>query len=186
MSPESIEALKKGAVGVIPTDTLYGVVASALDKSAVERVYGIKKRDENKACIILVHDISDIEDVFCIALSKKQKEFLNNLWPKKVSVICPTKDPNFDYLTRGTGGLSFRIPDDKELRLALKKTGPLVAPSANPSGDDPAVSIDEAQQYFGDSVDFYEDAGTLVSEPSTLIRLTNDGFEILRQGAVSL
>lgn len=186
MSPESIEALRKGAVGVVPTDTLYGVVASALDKKAVERVYALKSRDEAKACIILIHDIRDIEEVFCISLSDKEKNFLSGIWPGKVSVILPTKTKNFDYLIRNTGGLAFRVPADKELRKSLKKSGPLIAPSANPEGEEPAVSVDEAQQYFGENVDFYEDAGTLNSEPSTLIRLTKKGYDILRQGAVKL
>ena len=186
MSPESIEALKHGAVGVIPTDTIYGIVASALNKEAVEKIYAAKGRDPQKACIILIHDLKDIEEVFCISLSDKQRAFLETVWPKQVSVIIPTTSPEFEYLSRGTGGLSFRIPLDEDLLDALKKCGPIVAPSANPEGEEPAVSVDEAQGYFGDTADFYEDGGVLNSEPSTIIRLTEGGFEIVREGAVKL
>ncbi len=78
------------------------------------------------------------------------------------------------------------MPDKSELIELLKETGPLVAPSANPQGKPPAKTIDEAQAYFGDSVDHYEDAGVVEGEPSTIISFQNGEMTVIRQGAVRI
>ncbi|MGB4942879.1 MAG: Sua5/YciO/YrdC/YwlC family protein, partial [Candidatus Moraniibacteriota bacterium] len=75
---------------------------------------------------------------------------------------------------------------DEPLRNLLRHTGPLIAPSANIAGEPASTSIEEARKYFGDQVDLYIDGGTLTSAPSTLVRWTPEGIQILRQGAVKL
>ncbi len=70
---------------------------------------------------------------------------------------------------------------NKKLFSLLQKTGPLVAPSANPQGLTPASNIKEAKKYFGDRVDFYIAGGTLISKPSTIIKINKNGeIEVLR------
>jgi L-threonylcarbamoyladenylate synthase len=101
-------------------------------------------------------------------------------------VILPCLDEKFSYLTRGTGNLAFRIPDDDALRVFLCEAGPLIAPSANPQGETPAETISEAKRYFGNSIDFYIDGGTLRGEPSTIVRLENDRVTLIRPGAVPI
>ena len=139
--------LKKGNIGVIPTDTLYGIVGSAFSKKAVERIYEVKGRDENKPFIVLIASISDLKK-FDIALTVPQKKLLDGVWPASVSVILPCPQKKFQYLHRGTKSLAFRLPKDRELQTFLKQTGPLVAPSANPQGGKPAETIAEAKKYF--------------------------------------
>jgi L-threonylcarbamoyladenylate synthase len=68
----------------------------------------------------------------------------------------------------------------------LKKAGPLVAPSANPEGMEPAKTIKEAKEYFGERVDFYINGGKLLSPPSTLIEIKNKKIFIKRKGAVKI
>ena len=182
---EIVESLKSGGVGIIPTDTLYGIVAIASNPEAVERVYAVRSRDAGKACIVLIADISELEK-FSIDLSLKEKAWMENIWPGKVSVILPCLDEKFSYLTRGTGNLAFRIPDDGSLRAFLRETGPLIAPSANPQGENPAETIAEAKEYFGDAVDFYIDGGVLQSPPSTIVKLESDRVTVLRPGAVEI
>jgi L-threonylcarbamoyladenylate synthase len=82
------EALKKGGVAFVPTDTLYGLVASALDKKAVERIYKIRGRDKGKPCIVLISSFADLKK-FGVSISIEQKKFLESIWPGKVSVILP-------------------------------------------------------------------------------------------------
>ncbi|MFZ1720235.1 MAG: L-threonylcarbamoyladenylate synthase [Candidatus Moraniibacteriota bacterium] len=179
------QLLQRGGVGIIPTDTLYGIVASVWSASTIERVYILRKRDLDKPCIVLIADISELEK-FSIDLSLKEKAWMENIWPGKVSVILPCLDEKFSYLTRGTKHLAFRIPDDESLRAFLRETGPLIAPSANPQGENPAETIAEAKQYFGDAVDFYIDGGTLQSPPSTIVKLESDRVTVLRPGAVEI
>ncbi|HEX8974424.1 MAG TPA: L-threonylcarbamoyladenylate synthase [Patescibacteria group bacterium] len=183
---EIVPILKMGGVGVLSTDTIYGLVGGALSKKTVERIYVLRKRNPKKPLIILIGSLRDLE-LFSIKLSNEQKKTLKGLWPGKVSVVLPCKLKKFTYLHRGTETLAFRLPDDEMLKKLLKKTGPLVVPSANFEGEKPAVTIREAKKYFKDDVDFYVDAGKLKSKPSTLVRFDgNSEVEVLRQGAVKI
>jgi len=89
-------------------------------------------------------------------------------------------------LHRGTGTLAFRMPKLKWLRELLEKTGPLVAPSANFEGEQPAKTIREAEKYFGKNIDFYVDVGRRDSKPSTLLRIEKEKTVILRAGGVNI
>lgn len=177
-----IDLLKGGEVGVLPTDTLYGLVGSAMCKKAVEKIYELKKRDTSKPLIILIADLSDLKK-FNINLTSQAKKFLESVWPGMVSVILPCPHKKFHYLHRGEMALAFRMPDYKELLGLLKASSPLVAPSANLEGDPPAETIKKAKKYFGNRASFYIDGGRLASEPSTLVKITGDKVEILRAGA---
>lgn len=172
MDNSVINQLKAGGIGVIPTDTIYGVVGSALNPGTVERIYKLRKRATDKQFIILISKLSDLKK-FNVSLIMKQIKFLKKIWPNPVSVVLP----------RGKKSLAFRMPRDKWLINLLKKVGPLVAPSANPAGKKPAETINEAKKYFEERVDFYVDGGKIKSKPSTLIQLNDDcSFNMLRQG----
>lgn len=179
-----IETLKGNGVAVMPTDTIYGLVGSALDVSVVNRIYNIRKRAPEKPCIMLIGDISELEK-FYITLSEEQKNKLKEYWSdnsEPTSIVLDSEDESFAYLHRGTKTLAFRLPALKELQELLMKTGPLVAPSANPEGLPPAKDITEAKEYFGDSVDLYVDGGEINGKPSKLIQLHKDGtVSILRE-----
>lgn len=184
---EIIETIKVGGIGVIPTDTMYGIVGSALNKKTVERIYTVRERNKTKPLIILISSIKDLKNFGVKGVPEK---FLKTLWPNKITVILPSPTKKFEYLHRGQGKLGFRIPDDKNLILLLKKTGPLVAPSANLEGEKPSKSIKEAQKYFGANVDFYVDKGNLPIKPSTIIEVVGneDVFDVklVRKGAVNI
>jgi L-threonylcarbamoyladenylate synthase len=181
--------LSAGGVGILPTDTLYGIVGSALDKKVVERIYRLRERNAKKPMIILIGDLADLRS-FGVALDKKERTLAGRVWPGKVSVVmsiagtAPVR--KFAYLHRGTKTLAFRMPAPVWLRTLLKKTGPLVAPSANTEGEPPAKTIAEAKKYFGANVEFYANAGRRVSRPSTIVRLDKGNPIILRKGAVRI
>lgn len=177
--------IKNGGVGVIPTDTLYGLVVSAFIESAVEKVYYLKNRNEKKSLIVLIYDVKDL-DKFGVKLTDKAKSFIQKYWPGKVSIVLHFKNEKISYLDRMDGTLAFRLPDNEDLIDLLKETGPLVAPSANPEGMPPAKNIEEAKKYFGEEVDFYIDGGEINSLPSTLVKIEGDDIKILREGAVKI
>lgn len=177
-----IAILKNSGIGVMPTDTLYGVVGQALSREAVERIYHARKRSPDKPLIILISRPEDLE-LFGIPIDKGPGRVAQRFWPGKVSVIVPCDRTEFEYLHRGTKTLAFRLPEKKELVELLKETGPLVAPSANLEGEMPSLTIEEAKRYFGVSVDFYLDEGLVQSEPSTIIQITGHKILIIREGA---
>lgn len=168
-----ISILNEGGVGVMPTDTLYGLASRADDAAAVERVYQIKGRDESKPLIILISALEDL-DKFGVELDMSLRDKLKQYWPGANSIILPCRSEEWSHLHRGTQTLAFRMPDDEWLQSLLELSGPLVAPSANPQAKQPARSTEEAQKYFGESVDFYVDGGTVDAAASQLYIL-NDG-----------
>jgi L-threonylcarbamoyladenylate synthase len=166
--------LKAGEVGIVPTDTIYGLVAMASDRRAVEKVYALKGRDFSKPCIIL---IADPKDMNRFGIAKPAIEKAKQYWPDKTSVVVPLPknlDKKFSYLHRGKLSLAFRCPSFYELKKLIKSTGPLIAPSANPEGNSPATSLLEAHNYFLDKVSFYVDGGNLDTSPSKIVSLVND------------
>ncbi|MCL4404285.1 L-threonylcarbamoyladenylate synthase [Patescibacteria group bacterium] len=174
-------ALRNGGVGIIPTDTLYGIVASASSRSAVARVYRLRRRDPKKPSIILISDQADL-GAFGVRLTPAQRDILRRIWPGKFSVIFRVPSGR-RYLDRGTGSLAFRLPRALDLRRFLGISGPLIAPSANFEGDPPALTVAEARKYFGDKVDLYVDRGPKKGAPSTVVAFRGRRLEVLRAGA---
>lgn len=187
-SREVVKILKSGGVGVIPTDTIYGIVGLALKEETVERIYKLRRRNPQKPMIILISSIDDLKK-FDVNLSPREVMIIKKAWPGKVSIIFKLKSRGmirFKYLHRGTKKLAFRLPSFPRLKCLLAKVGPLVAPSANWEGCPPATNIAEAKEYFGDKIDFYVDCGTKKSLPSTLIEIRKNKIKILRYGEARL
>jgi L-threonylcarbamoyladenylate synthase len=180
-----IKSINSGGIGVLATDTIYGLVASALQKESVERIYEVRQRDSGKPMIILISSLEDLE-IFNVEISDQEKKKISSFWPGKVSVMFSCFDDGMAYLHRGKNSLAFRWPDKGDLEELIRKTGPLVAPSANISGYIPARNIREAQKYFGEKIDFYVDGGEIVSEASTLVRVIEEKIIIERQGAYKM
>jgi L-threonylcarbamoyladenylate synthase len=139
-------------IGILPTDTLYGLVTSALDPVAVEKIYELKKRQSNKPLIILISSRAELQQ-FDISVDEKLTTELNKYWPGPVSIVLPLPDDvgtraKWQYLHRGTNTLAFRLPNNPELVAFLKQHGPIVAPSANPEGLPPAQTLAEPDFVF--------------------------------------
>ncbi len=177
---EAAVLLRAGKVGIIPTDTVYGLVGSALLPEVVERMYTIKQHRDKKPYIVLISSFDALRE-FNIQLSPRILAPFSENTETPTSIILPCQNPAYAYLHRGTESIAFRIPNHVTLKTLLEQTGPLVAPSANPSGLPTAKTVTEAREYFGDTVDFYVDGGTLDNPPSRLLRLREDGStEVLR------
>lgn len=172
--------LVPSAVGVIPTDTLYGVVARASDEAAVSRLYALKQREQKPGTVIA----ASIDQLAALGIKRRYLTAVEQFWPGAISVEIPH---GLNYLNQGTGRQAFRIPDDAALLSLLETTGPLQTTSANQPGEAPANTVAEARHYFGETVDFYVDGGDLSgNEPSTIIRIVDDAIEIIREGAVKI
>ncbi|MDB5170502.1 MAG: hypothetical protein JWO35_196 [Candidatus Saccharibacteria bacterium] len=174
---------KPAAIGVIPTDTVYGVAARAADPAAVARLYKLKEREGKPGTVIA----ADIDQLVELGLKRRYLTAVQQFWPGAVSVIIPCADPQLQYLHQGAMSLAVRIPSNKDIQDLLQKTGPLLTSSANHPGEPTATTIDQAKATFGDEVDFYVDGGDLSdNKPSTIIRVVDDAIEVIRQGAVTM
>lgn len=177
-----IELLNDGAVGFMPSDTIYGLSCRAQDKRAVDRLKDLKERDGSKAFIVLINDVEMLD---LLSIYKKQVEPAEKYWPGPLTLECDTHMAPV-WLPKINGHFGIRIPNKPDLLELISKVGPLVSTSANRSGESPAQTADEAQRVFGKKLDFYVDQGPLQGLPSTLARINNGQLEVLRQGAVKL
>lgn len=166
-----IDTLNTGGIAVIRTDTLYGIVSRAYDEQAVEKVYEVKGRNPHKSCIVL---LDRPESSFGHSQELRSAYDVHSHVPTSF-LIDAEEAPR--YLLRENNQIAYRIPRHDELRALLHQTGPLIAPSANPQGDEPAHTIQEAMHYFGDRVDIYVDGGDVPVDalPSRIMRIHNDG-----------
>ena len=162
-----IQTLLAGGIAVVRTDTLYGIVARADDEDAVEKVYQAKGRNARKSCIVLVANASQAYgDISTIDHERSL--------PTSILVESPNAPA---WLLRENSLIAHRIPGIDWLQDVIARTGPLIAPSANPEGLPPAATIAEAKKYFGEKVDVYIDGGAVPANtpPSRLIRIHDDG-----------
>lgn len=178
--PKLVAALQNGSVGVLPTDTVYGLVCRAVDESAVARLYRLKSRDSKPGTVIA----AGVEQLIELGIPARYLRPLDHFWPNPLSIVVPS-EPALRYLDLGKMSLAVRIPSDKKLQTLLKKTGPLLTTSANHPGQPVADSLEVAKDYFGDQVDFYVDGGDLSNRPaSTIIQVIDDEIVVLREGAI--
>ena len=180
---QAIQILLRGGVGVMPTDTVYGLVALASNAEAVDRIHQLKHREGKPGTVIA----ATTDQLLELGLASRDILAAAPLWPGALSIILKPEADTLPHLHQGLGDFPVRIPADKSLQALLLLTGPMATSSANIAGQAPATTVNEAWEIFGDTVDFYIDGGNLSDRlPSTIARVTNHGIEVLRQGAFTV
>jgi len=179
---EIVRRLTRGSIGLVPTDTIYGISSRALDKSAADRIRQVKGRSHSKSFIVL---ISDIKMLDLLSISASQASAVKKYWPGPLSAIfrAPLAP---DWLRAADGTLAIRLPDYGGLRQLIDKVGPIISTSANVAGQPPALTAAEAKSVFDDQLEFYVNVGPLDNPPSTLAAIKDGRLKVLRQGSVNL
>jgi len=180
------ERLLHGEVVAIPTDTVYGLAADPFNLSAVEEIYRVKGRPEEKALPILVNSL----DQAMLLAREVPRTFLRlaeQFWPGALTLVVDASHRLPLKVTSNTGRIALRWPRSEVVaRLIEEFDGPLTGTSANLSG---AQACSDAQQVFGqlgDRLNLILDAGEATpSTPSTIVELHDDRWKILRDGAIS-
>jgi len=180
---EIVSALKNGAVLVLPTDTVYGLVCDATNNEAVEKIFRIKQRDKSKTLPIFVEDVRMAKEHAVI--SGGQEEFLKKNWPGAVTVVLERKD-GLSALVYMDNTIAMRQPKYNLIIDIIKSLGkPLAQTSANISDRMSLTQIREVINTFSetaDKPDLIVDAGDLPkNEPSAIIDLTKEEIKILRK-----
>ena len=169
--PRLVTTLLGGGIAVIRTDTLYGIVACAHDEEAVNKVYDTKGRNPDKSCVILL-DRPESSYGHADELSHDIDAY--HEFPTSFLIEA---DDAPRHLLRENTMLAYRVPALPGLKTLLQRAGPLIAPSANPEGAEPAYTIHQAIEYFGDAVDIYVDSGDVPRDTpaSRIVRIHPDG-----------
>lgn len=174
--------LKEGKIGIIPTETVYGIAGSIENKETIERIFKIKARKRNKPFAIAICDIKQLKKLVSF-ISPAAKKLIKNYWPGPLTIVFKVLSNVPKYITRGLDTVAIRMPDNIISLAIIRKTGnPLVLTSANISGK--KSPIIPPSQFKG--VDFLVDNGkTRLGIESTVVDVTKNNIKVLREGALS-
>lgn len=184
---EAVVILQKGGVIICPTDTVYGFLADATNKKAIEKIYKIKKRPRSKPLAVFVKDIKMAKDL--AEINDSQMKILKNKWPGKYTFILQRKKPcevgsHTKLYCVDKKTIALRIPKYKFLNNLLKKINkPLAQTSVNISGEPSLTKIKEIIEKFAgsDPAILIIDGGDLPkSNPSKIVDLTGKVLTRLR------
>lgn len=191
LDKESIEAIEQAAkdvqdghLVVYPTETVYGIGANPFDQVAIKKLFVAKKRPFDMALSVAVADKDMVEQI--AIMSRPVEKLIDAFLPGPLTIITD-KNPNVpDMVTAMSHKVGIRIPDNPVALELIKRTGPLVATSANLHSHPDATTVDEAVKDFGESVTTYLDDGTTCTgRPSTIVWISEGKIEIIRQGDIS-
>jgi L-threonylcarbamoyladenylate synthase len=180
------QALSKGRIVVMPTDTVYGLAADAFEPAAVRRLLRAKGRGRRMPTPVLIGS-SDTLHALATDLSPEARELADTFWPGSLTLICRQRPSLRWDLGDSRSTVALRMPDHADALHLLSDNGPLAVSSANLTGQPPATTVDEALDMLGDKVAVYLDAGPTPGQvPSTILDATGDRLRLVRAGALSL
>ena len=181
-----INALKSGKIIAYPTDTIYGLGVDIYNSQAVQKLVDIKGRFLHKPISILFSDVYLALKCFN-HLAAYQKEFVKRLLPGQVTLLLPVVNKDQfppEFVREGYIGIRV-VKLDSLNRILSMYPHPISTTSVNPSGKIPATNAQEIISYFGDHISIILDNGPLQALSSTVIKVCDSEYEILRQGIVT-
>ena len=172
---EAVQALARGGLILLPTETVYGLAGDLTLPGVLEKIYRAKGRPEQKPIPLLVGSWREAE-AFGAQMGARARALAEKFWPGPLTMVLRTPE----------GFKGFRVPDDPVALAVLQRAGKaLGVTSANRSGEPPAVTAAAAMEVLGDWVELALDAGpSRGGVPSTVVRVEEEQLEILRPGAI--
>lgn len=177
------ERLKDGAIYIFPTDTVYAIIADANSKTAVEKIYSIKKLPKDKPLSLLCKDIS-MASHFIEYLPNSAYRFMKRVTPGPFTFVLKANKnlPKPSIAHHKDKQIGIRIPDHIYLKELLNiHDSPLTSTSAF-SNDEFIIDIDDLETIYGHLVDGIVDGGIVKTELSTMIQIHDDSIELIREG----
>ncbi len=180
--------LKDGGLVAMPTETVYGLAANALDGDAVRRIFEAKGRPMDNPLIVHIADVGDIERFSLTAgFSEKARKLANAFWPGPLTIIMNKGAAIPDEVSAGLPTVAIRLPSHPAARRLISETGlPLAAPSANTSGKPSPTTAQHVIDDMEGRIEAVIDGGACdVGVESTVITVATDIPRILRPGIVT-
>ncbi len=176
--------LRDGGAIIMPTETVYGIFAKALDEEAVNNVYRLKQRPKDKAMNLNIADIESIYD-YAVNPPRYLDKLVSAFLPGPLTIILQASPKVPYWINSGLSSVGFRMPNHPETLAMIKKCGPLIGPSANISGHDSGTVFKDILGQFQYNVDGIEDDSAITGVDSTILDLSGEKATILRQGAIT-
>ncbi len=180
------EILRAGGLVALPTETVYGLGANALDAAAVRRIYAAKGRPSFNPLIVHVADAAQARTL-AATWPETADRLAARFWPGPLTLVLPKRDHVPDEVTAGLGAVGLRMPAHPVALAIIRAAGvPVAAPSANRYTELSPTTADHVERSLGDRVDLIVDAGaTTVGIESTVVNLTGARPAVLRPGGIS-
>lgn len=176
--------LEAGRAVILPTETVYGIFAKALDQEAVDYIYELKRRPREKALNLNVADEEDVR-----IYSKNQPSYLTKLiesfLPGPLTIILQANEKVPEWIHSGMSTVGFRMPVHPKTLELIRKYGPLVGPSANLSGHASGTKYEAIVKEFDQVIPGFEDDAFLTGQDSTILDISGSKARILRQGSIT-
>ncbi len=178
---KAVSLLKQGKVIIFPTETVYGIGADALNKKAVKKIFGLKKRQKNQPLQILISDMSDVKK-FASRVPQKALRLMKKNWPGPMTIIVRKKKYIPEIVTSGLKTVGLRMPDHPLTLEIIRALGrPIAASSANISGKKPPKTAKEAAKHFKSGVALVIDGGKCrIGKASKVVDATKKMTTVLR------
>ncbi|HEV3187181.1 MAG TPA: L-threonylcarbamoyladenylate synthase [Acidimicrobiales bacterium] len=182
---EAVRLLTAGDVVAVPTDTVYGLAASLERDVAVAQIFSMKHRPSSVALPVLVDTLSTIERMG-VTLSPLARKLSEAFWPGALTIVMDAPSELARRVGSHVDTVGFRVPNDELLRQVLAQTGPLVVSSANEHSASPCHSVEQVLAVFGDAdtLKAVLDGGERSGVVSTVVQVHDDGWQLLREGAI--
>ena len=181
---QSVSALLSGKVVAFPTETVMGLGVIYNDKNAYDLLNKIKCRPEEKPFTMMVSKLADIEKYAYV--DEKVQKVINYFMPGSLTILLKSKENVPGYVTHNSGVIGIRIPTNEEALELLKRVDtPLLVPSANKSGEKPALNSNEVRAIFGDELGAIIDGESKGEIPSTIVDFSKNNPVLLRKGPIS-
>jgi L-threonylcarbamoyladenylate synthase len=182
---EALHALREGDAIVYPTETFYALGVDALSPAALERLFAIKGREHGNPVALIA---ADAAMAFSIVreVSDRARQLAEVFWPGPLTIVLPPREGIPAPLIGPDGGVGVRVSPHPVAQSLCSTLGrPLTATSANLSGGQPAVGLDEARTALRGRVKVFVEGGRLRGgAPSTLVTLDGERIRVLRPGAI--
>lgn len=178
-----VGALRARDLVVLPTDSVYGLAADAFAKSATQRIFGAKRRGRRIPLAVLIRGPRQTTGLV-EEISEAAERLMAAYWPGPLTLVFRAADGLTWDIGDNAGSVSLRMPTDELLLSVIAEIGPVAVTSANRQGQPVPVTVADAQEQLGDSVSLYVDGGERSGRASTVVDVTGQGAEVLREGAI--
>ena len=179
------KALENHGVIAFPTETVMGLAVYFDDYKAYCKLNQVKQRPEDKPYTMMVKSPKEINK-YAIVDERAQK-IINAFMPGPITLLLPAKEGLPEWVTHGGPTIGIRMPAN-EIGLALLQVvdKPILVPSANKSGEKPAINSKEVKEIFQNELDFIVEGEANLDKPSTIIDLINSEIKVVRPGPISI
>ncbi len=182
---DAARVIASGGLVAMPTETVYGLGANALDGDAVRRIFEVKGRPSDNPLIVHISEISQAERYALV--TPLAEKLMRKFWPGPFTAVLKKKDVIPAVVSGGLDTVGLRLPDSRAARELISRSGcPIAAPSANLSGKPSPTTAEHCVRDLGGKIPVILDAGPCrVGVESTVVLLTGEVPVILRPGGIT-